>query len=348
MKLKIGRRTIGDGAPCFIIAEAGVNHNGDIERALKMVRAAKACKADAIKFQSFHAQELATRQAPLANYQRQPRKSLRSQVEMLRRLALDEDDQRELFQTCRRLQIQFLSTPFDELSARFLAELGVPAFKIGSGELTNLPFIRFLARYGRPMLISTGMGSLGEVGEAVRVARRAGNSQTVLLQCTTAYPTPIAEANLRVLPVYRKRFRSLVGFSDHTLGLTAAIAATALGACVIEKHFTLSRRLAGPDHRASLEVDELREFVARIRETDAALGDGRKRLMPSEQPNLSVARKSIVSRVDIPAGVRIEEAMLTMKRPGSGIPPRDLPRLVGKAAREHIPADTLISWGQVR
>ncbi len=348
MRLRLGRRTIGDGAPCFIVAEAGVNHNGDVDRAFKMVRVAKQSGADAIKFQSFNPEALATATAPLAVYQRRSSGRQRSQVEMLRGLALNEDEQRQIERACQSAGITFLSTPFDDASARFLADLGVPAFKIGSGDLTNIPLLRLVAGFGRPMFVSTGMGTMEEVEEAVRTVKRGGHSKLVVLQCTTAYPERAMDANVRVIPEYRRKLRTLVGFSDHTIGFTAAVAAVALGACVVEKHFTLSRRLPGPDHRASLEPAELRRFVAHIREAEAVLGDGRKRVLPIERPNIVPARKSVVATIAIPAGTRIRSSMLAIKRPGSGIPPRDVRKVIGKIARVNIPADSLISWRQVQ
>jgi len=348
MKIAIGARDVGDGAPSFIIAEAGVNHDGSLSRAIEMVRVAKKCGADAIKFQSFHPEDLASAAAPLARYQRTATRRGRSQLPMLRDLALAEDEQRELYKVSQRIGIQFLSTPFDDRSAQFLADLGVPALKVASGDLTNLPFLRRLASYRRPLILSTGMGTMSEVREAVRTVKRAGNDRLIVLQCTSAYPEPPGEANLRVIPEFRRKLRTLVGFSDHTIGLGAAVGAVALGACIIEKHFTLSRDLPGPDQGASLEPDELSRLVAQIRETEAALGNGVKRRMPSERENVVAARKSVVTRVDIPAGVRLTASMLTVKRPGSGIPPRDLNRLVGRVARVDIPADSLISWKQVR
>jgi len=348
LRLHVGRAIVGDGAPCYVVAEAGVNHNGDVNRALKMVRVAKESGANAIKFQSFNPDDLATATAPLAAYQKRSRGRRGTQIEMLRHLALNENEQEEVYRACKRAGIQFLSTPFDEASARFLAALGVPAFKIGSGDLTNIPLLRFVASYAKPMLVSTGMGTIGEVEEAVRTVRRAGNDRLVVLQCTTAYPAPNEDSNVRVIPEYRRKLRTLVGFSDHTTGFTAAAAAVALGACVVEKHFTLSRQLPGPDHRASLEPAELRRFVAQIRETEDALGDSRKRVMSSERQNIVPARKSVVAKVRIPAGTQILRGMLTVKRPGSGISPRDMDKLIGKTARGGIPADSLISWRQVK
>ncbi len=348
MRLQIGRRLIGDGQPCYIVAEAGVNHNGSLDRARRMIHVARSCGADAIKFQSFHADDLATTTARLARYQRRTGVRSDRQVEMLRKLALAEEEQEKLFRLCRRESIEFLSTPFDDRSAAFLHDLGVPAFKVGSGDLTNLPFLRLIAAFRKPMIISTGMARWDEVTRAVRTVRAAGNNQLVVLQCTTAYPEPIRDANLRVIPEYRRRLKALAGFSDHTTGMTAGIASVAVGACLIEKHFTLSRKLRGPDHLASLEPRELATFVLQVRESEAALGDGRKRPMSSERENIDVARKSVVARADIPAGTRITATALTCKRPGSGIPPEHLERLVGRVARVDIPANSLISWKQVR
>ncbi len=348
MKIRIGARAVGDHEPCFVVAEAGVNHNGSLERALNMIRAAKRCGADAIKFQSFHADDLATSAARLARYQRRTGVRVASQLEMLQRLALAEEEQAKLFDLCHREGIEFLSTPFDDRSAVFLHELGVPAFKVASGDLTNLPFLRLIARFRKPMIVSTGMARWEEVVEALRTIRTSGNPRIVVLQCTTAYPEPAEEANLRVIAEYRRRLRTLAGFSDHTTGLTAGIAAVAVGACIVEKHFTLNRKLRGPDHLASLEPRELEEFILQIREAERSLGDGRKRLMPSERENVVVARKSVVARIDIPAGKRITAADLTCKRPGSGIPPPQMERVIGRLARRDIPANTLIAWSQVR
>lgn len=348
MKLRIGSRSVGDGEPCYIVAEAGVNHNGSLDRAREMIRVAKRCGADAIKFQSFHADDLATSTAGLARYQKKTEARGTRQVEMLRRLALAEDQQTKLFESCHREGIEFLSTPFDDRSAIFLRGLGVPAFKIASGDLTNLPFLRLIAGFRKPLIISTGMAEWREVVEALRTVRSAGNHRTVVLQCTTAYPEPLDEANIRVIGEYRRRLRTLAGFSDHTTGLMAGVAAAALGACLIEKHFTLSRRLRGPDHMASLEPRELERFVAEIREVERALGDGRKRPMRSERENIVVARKSVVARTRLAAGQRIAAEDLTCKRPGSGIPPSQFDRLIGRVARRDIPANTLISWSQVR
>ncbi len=348
MKIRIGTRAVGDHEPCYVVAEAGVNHNGSLDRARRMIRVAKRCGADAIKFQSFHADDLATTEARLARYQQRTGAHATSQVEMLRRLALAEEEQTELFELCQREGIEFLSTPFDDSSADFLYKLGVPAFKIASGDLTNLPFLRLIARFRKPMIVSTGMARWEEVTQAVRTIRSSGNQRIVLLQCTTAYPEPPEEANLRVIAEYRRRLGTLSGFSDHTTGLMAGAAAVALGACLVEKHFTLSRKLRGPDHLASLEPGELERFIIQIREVERSLGDGRKRPMPSERENMVVARKSVVARTDLPAGKQITAADLTCKRPGSGIPPSQMERLIGRVARWDIPANTLITWSQVR
>ena len=339
---------IGDGRPAFLVAEAGVNHNGVLKNALRMVRVAIQAGADAVKFQTFRPEELTTATAPLADYQRQGVRSANTQLDLLRGLVLTEEDHLQIQAECQRAGIVFLSTPFDDPSAEFLHRLNVPAFKVSSGDLTNLPFLVKLARYRKPMFISTGMSRFAEVARAVAVCRDAGNSRLVLLQCTSSYPAPEGEANVRVVSTYRSKLGVLAGYSDHTRSIAPAVAARALGACVIEKHFTLDRHLPGPDHKASLEPQELREFVDAIRTAESALGDGRKRVMPSEMSNVALVRKSVVARVRIPRGTRITAFHLAVRRPGTGAPPEDLAALIGRTARIDIEKDSPIGWDLVR
>jgi N,N'-diacetyllegionaminate synthase len=339
--------SIGDPHPVFIIAEAGVNHNGDLDMALRLIDAAAAAKADAIKFQTFSTERLVTRRAPKAAYQKQTTDSQEGQYAMLERLELSRSDHECLLAHAQDQGIEFLSTPFDHASVDLLVELGVPAIKIGSGELTNFPLLEHIARQKRVIILSTGMAYLSEVEEAVRCIQAYSDAPLILLHCVSNYPAREADVNLRAMLTMRQALGLPIGYSDHTMGVTVPIAAVALGACAIEKHFTLDRSLPGPDHRASLEPDEIRAMVQAIRDVEAALGNGIKRPATSELDTARVARKSIVSQVDIPAGTEITTRMLAIKRPGTGIPPRDLVRVLGRIARVTIPADTVIEWEMI-
>ena len=347
MQLEIGGRWIGPGAPCFVIAEAGVNHNGDLQLARRMVDAAADAGADAVKFQTFRAECLAAPGAPQAEYQRRATGRSQSQLEMLRQLELSARDHAALRDHCRRRGILFLSSPFDEPSADLLAELDVELFKLPSGELTNLEFIGYVARQGRPLIVSTGMASLGEVEAAVDVLAREAVAGYALLHCVSSYPAEPADVNLRAMHTLRTAFGCPVGFSDHTLGTEVALAAVALGACVLEKHFTLDRALPGPDHQASLEVPQLGQLVRGVRRVEAALGSGGKRPAAGERDTAAVARKSLVAAHDIPAGTRLTRTMLVLRRPGTGLPPAMGPYLLDRIARRHIPAGTLVQLEDV-
>jgi N,N'-diacetyllegionaminate synthase len=340
--LKIGNRSIGPQQPVFVIAEAGVNHNGDLELARKLIDVAVEAGADAVKFQTFHADHLVTPQAPKAAYQLQTTGETESQLEMLRRLELSPSAHRELQSYCNERKIIFLSTPFDEQAVDFLDELGVPAFKISSGDLTNSPLLEHIAGKGKPVILSTGMAELGEVIEAVSVLSAAGCENPILLHCVSNYPADAAEVNLRAMQTIRAAFNVPVGFSDHTEGIDVALAAVALGACVIEKHFTLDRALPGPDHRASLEPAGLRQLVQSIRRVETALGDGRKKPSASELETARVARRSLVAAQDIPAGVTLERKLVVLRRPGTGMSPAMLAEIVGRRARRAIAAGTLL------
>jgi N-acetylneuraminate synthase len=328
----------------FIIAEAGVNHNGSLDLALRLVDAAKASGADAVKFQTFRADLLVTRSAHKAPYQERTTANGESQFEMLQRLELDAAAHERLIDYCRQIGIQFLSSPFDAESADLLAAMDVPMYKVPSGEITNLPFLQHLARKGRPLILSTGMSTLGEVEEAVHVLQSAGASQLTLLHCVTEYPAPYAEVNLRAMQTLKSAFGLPVGYSDHTPGIDIAIAAVALGAEVIEKHFTLDRSLAGPDHAASLEPVELQQMVAAIRHVEAALGTGIKSPAPCELLNISVARKSVVAARALPAGHQLAIGDLDIKRPGNGLAPKLLPALIGRTLRAGLVKDEIITW----
>jgi N-acetylneuraminate synthase/N,N'-diacetyllegionaminate synthase len=332
----------------FIIAEAGVNHNGDLETAKRLVDAAVVAGADAVKFQTFVPEEVVTGSAEKAPYQKANMFGCReTQLDMIRRLALSKEDFRTLKAYCDRAGIMFLSTPFDYYSVDLLDELGVPLFKIPSGELVNDRFLRYVAARGKPLIISTGMATLGEVEEALGVVQDAGAREITLLHCTSAYPASYEEVNLRAIITLRHAFGLPVGYSDHTPGIEVAVAAVALGARVIEKHFTLSRSMEGPDHKASLEPDELAAMVRAIRNVERALGDGRKRPSPGEQDVMRAARRSLVAAVDIAAGELITSDKLAVKRPGTGISPKMWDVVVGRRARVDIPADTVITWEMI-
>ena len=341
--LTIGGRAVAGRAPCFVIAEAGVNHNGSVESACRLVDIARHAGADAVKFQTFKADKLVTPGAPKAEYQRQVTSEGQSQFDMLRALELSDTAHRQIRDHCQSQGLLFLSTPFDEDSADLLDALGVPAFKISSGELTNLGFLAHVARKGKPIILSTGMADLGEVESAVSTIRAAGNSDIVLLQCVTNYPAAPGDVNLRAMATMADAFQVPVGYSDHTVGNEIAFAAVALGACVIEKHFTVSRDLPGPDHRASIEPHELAELVSGIRRVEAALGSGRKEPAASEAATALVARRSLVAASTIAAGTVLTEDVIAVRRPGTGLPPSMRPYVVGRTARVLIPQGTVIS-----
>jgi N-acetylneuraminate synthase/N,N'-diacetyllegionaminate synthase len=343
-QLRIGGRGVGEGHPVFVIAEAGVNHNGDVAIGRALIDAAAASGADAVKFQTFSADRLVTAASPKAAYQNQTTDPGESQHTMLKRLELSAGAHRALLEHARARDIVFLSTPFDAESADLLETLGVSVFKLGSGELTDLPLLAHVARKGRPMIVSTGMSWMEEVDRAVRAIRAAADVPLALLHCVSNYPAASRDCNLRAMDAMRDAFRAPIGYSDHTRGLVAAIAAVARGACIIEKHLTLDRNLPGPDHQASCDPPELAALVRAIREAEAALGDGVKRPAESELSTREVARKSVVALVDIPRGQPVTREMLGVRRPGTGIPPADLDRLVGRAHREDIRAGSMLTW----
>lgn len=344
----------------FVIAEAGVNHNGRLDLALELVDAAAAAKADAVKFQTFKAATLATKAAPLAAYQAARETEADAQFEMLARLELTDADFAKIAARCEAKGIEFMSTPFDVPSVAMLDALGMKRFKVPSGEANNPLLLRAVAATGKPVILSTGMCSLGEIEHALGVlgrvlapgagsealhteAGRAAIAERVtVLQCTTEYPAPASSANLRAMKTIADAFGVEVGYSDHTLGTTAAIAAVALGAKVIEKHFTLDRGMPGPDHAASLEVGELSSFVTALHDVTLALGSGIKVPHAAELPNRAVARRSVVAAAPIRAGERFTEANVTVKRPGTGIPASRVDEVIGTRATRDYAIDDLI------
>jgi N,N'-diacetyllegionaminate synthase len=346
-KIKIGNRFIGDGERPFIIAEAGINHNGNVGLAKKLIDAAKKAEADAVKFQTFKAEDVATKTAEKAEYQKKTTGAEESQFVMIKKLELEERDFKELFDYAHRKGLVFLSSPFDKRSVDLLDELGVPAFKIASGEITNLPLLKHIARKGKPIILSTGMSTLGETEEALETIREGGMQEIILLHCVSTYPAKAEDMNLRAMVSLRDTFRLPVGLSDHSLGITIPIAAVALGACVIEKHFTLDRSLPGPDHQASLEPEELKQMIKAIREVEKAMGDGNKVPTEEEKQIQKVARRSLVARVNIPKGAIITEAMLDIKRPGTGVEPKYMNKVIGAVARCRIEQDEPLTMNKL-
>jgi N-acetylneuraminate synthase len=332
----------------FIIAEAGVNHNGDLNLARSLVDAAASSGADAVKFQTFRADHLASAAAPKAEYQRANTDSEETQLEMLRKLELSEADHIHIIKHCNRRQILFLSTPFDEVSANLLERLDVALFKIPSGEITNLPFLEHVAAKGKPIILSTGMATLGEVEKAVQTIQSTGNRRLALLHCVSRYPAAYAESNLRAMKTLETAFGVPVGFSDHTPGIQVPIAAAALGAQIIEKHVTLDQSLPGPDHKASITPKTLEQLIQAVRIVESALGDGRKQPSANEAAIAAIARKSLVAGHDIPAGTVLTDEMLEIKRPGTGMSPEMKSIVVGMRAATHIGAGTLFSWDLIQ
>lgn len=345
--IQVAGKKIGDENPCFIIAEAGINHNGDMNLAKQLIDAAVEAGADAVKFQTFHADDFITQNAEKAEYQKRTTSTGESQYEMIKRLEFSKDEFRELFEYAQRKDIIFLSTPFDEESVDFLDSIGVQAFKISSGELNNIVLLKKIAEKQKPIILSTGMANLGEVEDAVQFLQKNGSQDIILLHCTTSYPAPIHSVNLRAIETIRCAFKLPVGYSDHTEGIIIPIAAVAMGARVIEKHFTLNRSLPGPDHKASLEPCELKAMVRAIRDVESALGDGLKRPVPEESAIKRIARRSIVAKVDIQEGKRLTASDLTVKRPGTGIEPGYLNQLIHRKTKKPIARDQVITWDMV-
>ncbi|TDA95517.1 N-acetylneuraminate synthase [Halomonas marinisediminis] len=334
-------------APTFIIAEAGVNHNGDLQMALDLVDAAKESGADAVKFQSFKADRLVTRQAHKATYQKQSVPGEDTQYSMLKALEMSEADFRCIHAHCEMRGIEFLASPFDEESAAFLNALAMRTYKIPSGEITNLPLLKHIAAYGKPVILSTGMCHLAEVEGALTTLDAAGAGAVSLLHCVTQYPAPHDEINLSAMTTLARAFGREVGYSDHTAGIEIPVAAVAMGARIIEKHFTLDTALPGPDHAASLPPAEFRRMVQAIRHVEQAIGDGIKRPAPCEIANIGSVRKSIVAACTIAEGEVITTRHLTLKRPGTGVSPMLLDVVVGRRALRTIEVDQLIEWGDL-
>ena len=328
----------------LIIAEAGVNHNGSLETAKQLVDVASEAGADMVKFQTFSADRMVTISANKAEYQNQTTDASESQHSMIQKLELSREMHEDIIAYCKKCKIEFFSTGFDTQSIDMLVDLGLEQFKIPSGEITNLPYLRHIGKYGKPVILSTGMANLGEIESALDVLETSGTprSQITILHCNTEYPTPMEDVNLRAMQAIRDAFGVAVGYSDHTLGIEVPLAAVSLGATVIEKHFTLDCTLPGPDHKASLEPYELKAMVRAIRNIEIALGDGIKRPSPSEAKNKPIARKSLVAAVAIQTGECFTETNLTAKRPGSGISPMCWDEVLGRQAMRDFEPDEMI------
>lgn len=325
-----------------IIAEAGVNHNGSVKLAKQMIEEAARAGADYIKFQTFKPEKLVSKYAQKADYQKKTTGSQESQLQMLEKLALSYDDFVELKKYCEQIGIGFLSTPFDEDSIRFLDRLDMDFWKIPSGEITNYPYLVQVAQTGRDIVLSTGMCEMDEIADAMKVLEENGAGNISLLHCNTEYPTPYEDVNLLAMNQMREVFNKQVGYSDHTVGIEVPIAAVALGAAIIEKHFTLDKNMEGPDHKASLEPLELTQMICSIRHIEKSLGNGNKKRTASEQHNIAAARKSIVAKCAISKGDIFTEANLTVKRPGNGISPMRWKEIIGTRAERDYLEDELI------
>ena len=343
----ISGRTVGAGQPVFIIAEAGVNHNGDMKLAKKLIDAASDAGADAVKFQTFTPEELVSESAPQAEYQVANTGKKESQIDMLKGLVLPHKEHSALKKYAEEKGLVFLSTPFSALDADFLETLDIAAYKIPSGELNNLPFLAHIAKKRKPVILSTGMGTLEEVREALGVLKENGATEVAVFHCTSEYPTPPADINLRAMQTLASEFGLPTGLSDHSEGISVAIAATALGACILEKHFTLDRNLSGPDHKASLEPSELKEMIRCIRTVEQSLGSPEKKPTAGELDTASVARKSVVARRDIADGTCIAFEDIYIVRPGTGIQPKHFDEVVGKTTKQKISLGMPLQWSML-
>jgi len=341
-KIRIRDRLIGEGEPVFIIAEAGVN----LERAKKLVDIAVNAGADAVKFQTYKAENVVASGTDSADYAKKNLGKQIEQVEMIRAYELDYNDFKIIKKYCDQKGIIFLSTPHSFDAIDFLEDL-VPAYKFGSGDITNLPALKHAAKKGKPIILGTGMSTLDEVKNAVRAIKKEGNNKIIALHCTTSYPCPIEEVNLRTMRTMQKKLDCLVGYSDHTLGITVPIVATSLEASVIEKHFTISQELSGPDHKASLEPHELKEMIRQIRIVEKALGSSEKKPVDSEKKTMKLIRKSIVAKQNIPKGKIITKKMITIKRPGIGLNPKYIDKVAGKKAKIGIKKDEVITINKI-
>jgi N,N'-diacetyllegionaminate synthase len=342
-EIRINNRPIGEGQLCYVIAEAGVNHNGSLDLAHQLVQSARQAGADCVKFQTFRADRLLSGRAPKANYQLRTTNPGESQNEMLRKLEMPDSWHFELATACRQQGVDFLSTPYSFEDVDFLDSMDVAAFKLASIHCAEPAFVQYVASKRRPMILATGMATLGEVDAAVRAAREAGNEQVVLLQCTTDYPSRPQDANLRAMQLMNRAFGLPVGYSDHTETPTACIASIALGACMIEKHFTLDRSMPGPDHAASFDPAQFGLLVKAIREAESVLGSGLKEPCDAERQNMKTMRRSLAARRDLAEGDILDRDAIALMRPASGLKPALLPELLGLRLRRPVKAGQLLS-----
>lgn len=339
MQLKIGNRLIGNKKPCFIIAEAGVNHNGDIKKAKRLIDIAKDAGVDAVKFQTWITEDLITKSVEKAEYQLKTTNNDESQYDMLKKLELSFDQFKELKVYADKKDIVFLSTPDDERSADFLDDLNMPAFKIGSGELTNTFLLKKIAEKNKPIILSTGMANLEEIKDAIDVIYKSGNKELILLHCTSDYPTEYEDVNLKAMNMLEKKFNTIVGYSDHTMGTLVPQLAVSMGAKVIEKHFTYDKTAIGPDHKCSLSPEDLKEMVKKIRVVEEILGSGKKEPVAKELKVKKLIRKTIVAKEDIPKGLIITKEMLAFKRSNGSLEPKEIENIIGKSSLVLIKKD---------
>ena len=341
--IKVGNNKIGFKKPVYIVAEAGVNHNGDVNIAKKLIKKAKKIGADCIKFQTFKANNIVTKKAPKADYQLNVTDAEESQYDMLKKLELDFDAYETIVKYCDDLNIDFLSTPYNKSDVDFLETFDVPAYKIASGQLTEIPFLEYIAKKNKPIILSTGMGSLAEVYEAVKAIKHHGNNDIVVMQCTTNYPSDIEDANINTLVTMKNSLQTLTGYSDHVPSNYACYAAVALGAKVVEKHFTLDREMSGPDHSSSLDIDGFSELIKGIRNIERALGNGFKAPTKKEKQNIYGMRRSLVALVDMKEGDIIDMENIGFKRPLNGLPVKELKEIVGKRLSKRIKKDAPVT-----
>jgi len=348
-KIKIGNRLIGEGKPCFIIAEVGSNHNRDFNQALKLIDVAAESGADAVKFQTYSAERLYSKKTPKMNYLR--KKSLAKEGEsvwdLIKRIEMPREWHKDLAAYCTKKDMIFLSTPFDIEAVDELEEVGMQAYKIASFEITHLPLLEYVATKDKPIILSTGMADLSDIEIALDIIYKQGNKNVILLHCAINYPPRYGDLNLRAMETMRQAFQLPVGFSDHTLGITSDIAAVALGASVIEKHYTLNRKLPGPDHPFALEPDELKNMIQAIRDTEAALGSPVKKHTEAEEEMYRLGRRSLVAACNIPKGTEITQGMIAIKRPGYGIPVKMLNVVIGRTAKTDVEEDDILTWEMV-
>lgn len=345
-KIKIGDRLVGEGEPCFVIAEAGSNHNRDFTQALKLIDVAKEAGADAVKFQTYSAESLYSKKTPKMSYLKKKELSGKDESvwELLKRIEIPREWHKDLASYCKEKEIIFLSTPFDLKAVNELDEVGVLAYKIASFEINHFPLLHYVSKKKKPIILSTGMADLSDIEKALDIIYAEGNHEVILLHCAINYPPHYKDINLRAMETMRQAFQLPVGFSDHTMEITADIAAVALGACMIEKHYTLNRKLPGPDHPFALEPDELKRMVKSIRDTEDALGSPIKRHTKAEEEMYKLGRRSLVAACNILKGTTLTETMIAVKRPGFGIATEMISVLVGRVAKVDIEEDDILTW----